>query len=343
MKHLTAPEAWSRVGDVLGVPGVHVGASPELIAAALRRAAALCGPCAPRALTDLVFGPMRDLADDSVRDDIAEMLDVLVGHGDLIEVTPGEGVGGAVIYAAPPAFVQKGVGDVALLGVAGEQGSGLPPELQSQIQYRGHIRWIATATIAEQLVTLGWTSLTMKTWCRQPGIETAKALLQRYKEMLAGRPAAGSVGSIEIIRSETSVKYYKGRWGPPEGTGLFVARRPQRFGAALWCFVELFDGRVERLLDLPTSRGLRGCDEAWRLQCALDAERGKPQLFASLGGGVVGFFSPVPGWMRRRWDLVGEVGKVPRTLFSYTFPEKLLEEQLLVAREALWMGETGLE
>ena len=63
-------------------------------------------------------------------------------------------------------------------------------------------------------------------------------------------------------------------------SGRFVARRDQAYGSNLWCYVELSNGEPQRLLDFPLAGSRwRGCDEAWRLQMAIDAQRGAPQRF----------------------------------------------------------------
>ena len=97
------------------------------------------------------------------------------------------------------------------------------------------------------------------------------------------------------------------------------------------------------MIDLPgaTSRW-RGCDEAWRLQMALDALRRGPQRYAIRRQGsssVVQFFSPVPMWARRRWDAIGEPVSSSGCLFAYRISEAELEEEVHFMRNVLWLDE----
>jgi len=121
-----------------------------------------------------------------------------------------------------------------------------------------------------------------------------------------------------------------------------VARRSQAYGAQLWCYVQLLNGNPERLIDFPIDGSRwRGCDEAWRLQMAIDAQRGEPQWFRVRPGPgdmrVVEFFSPVPMWARRRWDAVGEPVPSSGCLFAYRMTETELAEELRFVRDVLWL------
>jgi hypothetical protein len=139
-----------------------------------------------------------------------------------------------------------------------------------------------------------------------------------------------------------SVRYYRGRWAEEvPATGYFVARRPQRFGSAVWCFGRSSNGKPDRLLDLPFDMSTRPWDDAWRLQAALDALSGSPQLYEVSsepdGMATVAFFSPVPSWAQRRWEVTGKYSRPRGALFSYTFTAEQLAEELRVAVECLWM------
>ena len=123
---------------------------------------------------------------------------------------------------------------------------------------------------------------------------------------------------------ESPVRYYPGRWTSARlQTGLFVARRSQAYGSDLWCYVQMRDGIPERLVDLPLGDSRwDGWDEAWHLQMAIDARRGKAQQFRVVSGlegtSDMHFFSPVPIWAQRRWDAIGEQVSVPVVVFSHT-------------------------
>jgi hypothetical protein len=91
----------------------------------------------------------------------------------------------------------------------------------------------------------------------------------------------GTVTDLQILDPMRPVTYYLGRWNVPKNqSGTFVARRPQEFGAPIWCFVALKDGVPARLLDLPLEKmRWRGCDSAWHLQMAIDYCRRNPQRY----------------------------------------------------------------
>jgi hypothetical protein len=104
------------------------------------------------------------------------------------------------------------------------------------------------------------------------------------------------------------------------------------------------DGYPERLIDLPVAHSRwHGCDEAWHLQMAIDAQRGEHQRFRLRPGPgstrVMELFSPVPMWSRRRWDAVGDPLTASGCLFAYRLPEAEVAEEVRFAREALWLDE----
>jgi hypothetical protein len=98
------------------------------------------------------------------------------------------------------------------------------------------------------------------------------------------------------------------------------------------------------MIDLPRPGiSWRGCDEAWHLQMAIDAERGARQRFRVSSGAadsiVLEFFSPVPAWARRRWDAIGEPVPLNGCLFAYRIGRRELDEERRFARDALWLEE----
>ena len=136
---------------------------------------------------------------------------------------------------------------------------------------------------------------------------------------------------------------YIRRWAEPTiKTGIFVGRRTRKYGADLWCFVELELGQPKRLLDLPLKTDqFRGCDIAWRLQAALDAKNKKPQVYSIVNNQgkdqVLNVYSPLPSWIRRRWELIGT--RVPEfnSLLSYSFAENEISEEETFVKEFMWL------
>ena len=166
-----------------------------------------------------------------------------------------------------------------------------------------------------------------------------------YSDRLEATGFSGDIEGLQVIDPASRVTFYRGRWRvlKPRDNGRFVARRPQAFGADLWCFADVGDGRVTKLLDLPLQKPLApGADEAWRLQAALDSVAGHPQQLRIRGDGLISllsFFSPVPSWIRRRLDVIGE--SVPRgagALFSYAIPQEEVSEEINFLKRMMWLS-----
>ncbi len=328
--------------------------SIEAIAGALRRTASFLCPCTAPTLVRAVVRPLRGLVDDLevVKIVVEDTLDAMIAYGDILEEDELEEgpnqKNSAMLYAAPAAFVTRKSGTVFLLGIAPDQLSALPEELEARIEYVNHLRRL-NPTLGENfrddLVQLGLVELSYDDWLRMPPIETAEHCLSRLDRQLDAAQPSRDVPGLLLLDSERPVHYYRGRWVEPRSqSGRFVARRSQAYGAQLWCYVQLLNGNPERLIDFPIGRSRwRGCDEAWCVQLAIDAKRGEPQRFRVCPGpenmSVVEFFSPVPMWARRRWDAVGEPVPSSGCLFAYRLAKTELAEELQFARDALWLDE----
>jgi hypothetical protein len=151
------------------------------------------------------------------------------------------------------------------------------------------------------------------------------------------------VEGLRVIDPTRAVDFYRGRWSSAESkSGRYVGRRPQAYGADIWCYVEVENGQPARLVDLPVSGPLRGCDEAWLIQAAIDYVAGCPQRFTirMVDSGVVAvaFYSPLPSWAQRRWETVGGPFEMSGCLFSYRIDKEDLEEELDFLADRLWMA-----
>ena len=202
--------------------------------------------------------------------------------------------------------------------------------------------------LAETLLDDGLIDLPAERWLRSPRESSPSQLIAMYDSRLDAAHASGHVEGLEILDSQSSVMYYRGRWRAPRNTdqGRFVTRRPQAFGADLWCYVELNAGMPIRLLDLPLNPDLgRGCDEAWRLQAAIDAFSGQPQRMRLTESGapersVLQLFSPPPRWLQRRLDAIGQPVESRRALLSYEMSQMEASEEFKFAKRMLWLEET---
>lgn len=306
-------------------------------------------PASPRQLVDAVLEALTPLNPELERDDVADALDILIGVGDLLELR----VAGAqtrLLFLGPPSYVEKHPGHFLLLGIRPSAGLLVDEEsLCTTVAYEAHTRTIVLEpdTAAEALAAAGLHRLTREQWAKVPREASAAAVVEEAREGLRRADGAGEITGLTVIDSSASVRYYKGRWREPVPTdrGMFVGRRPQAYGAPIWCLVEFADGAPQAVLDLPVDASVvPGWDEARRLQAALDAHRGSPQVFRARPVGNFGedwifdFFGPLPSWADRYLDLAGlPIVKSPGALFSYRVPGGAESETRAFLSEGLWM------
>lgn len=353
MKRLTAGEVHARKVSELGLDPTALDlTSIEAIAGALRRMAGFLCPCTAQTLVRDVMRPLRGLVADfqSTKDLVGRTLDAMLAHGDILELVQeagdGDVRGNVLLYAAPPSFVPRDSGSAIVLGIAADHLSMLSEELQQRIEYVNHVRRIHPIPgedLHSELRQSGLIEIGPDDWLGGPATESAAEHIARLDAQLDAVDRSGEIPGLVVLDPERPVRYYPARWVTPRTqSGRFVARRSQAYGADLWCYVQLHEGRPEKLVDLPQVRSRwRGCDEAWRLQLAIDACRGAPQQFRlrSLPGNtvVMEFFSPLPMWAQRRWDSVGEPVPCSGCLLAYRLRSAEVDEEAQFARNALWL------
>jgi len=352
MRRVTVTELRAQKVVELGLDKALDLTSIEALAGALRRAAGLMCPCAEKTLVQAVIRPLEGLIADTkaTKDAIEETLESLIAHGDLLEhrdiAAEDDAQARTLLYTAPPSYVLRMSGAALILGIAPDRLSPLPDELERQIEYISHVRWLPSGTTSD-LSQFGLVELSEEAWLRAPTRETIASHIARLDGLLDSAPISREIPGLRLLDATRSVRYYKARWDQPGAhTGRFVGRRSQAYGADLWCYVEVVQGRPRRFLDLPLRESrFRGCDEAWHLQAAIDAARGEPQRFrirpgpAETNTKVIELFSPVPMWARRRWDAVGRLVVGSGCLFSYRIPEREFDEELSFVRDRLWLAE----
>lgn len=322
----------------------------QFIAASLRRAASLMCPTTP---TDLIRSVARVLKPISREDDdlearVSETLDALVGAGDLVEaVETTEGIRRRLIYLGHPRYVRRRTGDVVLLGVRPDARPIVGDELAPRVEQVGYLRRVPAAPDLYGLLSdYGIQEIKASRWIRAPEIGTTGEFLHVYEGELAVQPPSGEIPDLRVLDPDTPVTYYTGRWRAvnPKDSARFVARRSQGYGADLWCYVEVQNGEPIRMIDLPILGTDRGCDEAWRLQAAIDARRGHPQQISVSETGVgttrLGLQAPPPRWLQRRWDLLGRPVRTKGALFAYDLAAHDLPEELSFAVDHLWLERT---
>jgi hypothetical protein len=308
-----------------------------------------------------VISPLRGIIDDieQIAEQVEQVVESMISYGDLIECceifhdkTTKSRI---LVYAAAPAFVYISGGSVFLLGIMPDHALAVPKELESSIDYRDHTRRLQiggrTSTdidkqrdnILSHLRQFGMVELSARVWLKTPSDEMPNQYISKFDRMLDNAPLSGVISGLRIIDPAAPVKYYRSRWILPVNvTGRFVGRRPQAYGADLWCYVEVCKGQPKKFIDLPiTQEASRGCDDAFRLQAAIDAHRGVPQ-FCRIRDGIEGskildLFSPLPSWAERRWTYVGQRVQNIECLLSFQFESNEVEAELQFARNKLWL------
>ncbi len=349
--HLSADEAVAAVVESLGFDGTAADlTAPEVLASAVRRAASFRCPATPRQLVAAVRGSVAGLAkdpDDEASFPLRATVDSLAAYGDLIEapVSADGGPEQRVLFLAEPAFVMLGT-TVLLIGVRADGVPYLSGTLLELIEYDGHVRRLAARHVltVKDLEALGLREVSAAQWLAHPRLGDAGELVADYDRRLAAAGQAGTIDDCTILDGSTSPTYYRGRWRAlsSKDSGNYVARRPVAFGAPLWCYVQVAHGKVQRLVDLPAQARLnRACDEAWRLQAAMDELRGTPQAVRVERGNRAGvvvlhLLSPPPAWAQRRLDAIGRPLPRNRSLLSYALREIEIEAELDFLQTSLW-------
>ena len=323
-----------------------------LLASLLRRSAGIHCPCSRGTLLKAILDSLKHLTDEKqcLPEKVEAAIEGLIVGGDLLElndvVFEDPEATGSWVFAAPPSFIFRRNGSVFLIGIVPDQDTFLPNSLSELISYDSYTRTIETPSdrdICQELQEQGLQKLSERAWLKGPKQETAESVLDQYKGFLDDQPSSNRIHDLSILDFNSSTTYYRRRWkSHVDKCGIYVARRPQEFGAPIWCLTHLEGGHSIRFLDLPYGKTRwRGCDIAWYLQMAIDHVRGSPQLYRR---SVVedeirlDFFSPLPLWTRRRLMLFGRSVPKEHCLFSYMLPrsQAQIEEQNL--RETLWLS-----
>jgi hypothetical protein len=322
-----------------------------LIKAALRRAAFVLAPATRTVILRFATAPLAVLG---VTDEAVESaLEDLIVYGDILELhrlrSDPWGTPDLILRPAPPSFVKRANGDIVIVGIAGDSPSALTEDLQARLIDDGRLRRlppIAGYDVAAHLKLIGLGVLSEQAWLRTPVIETPQAHCQRWQAALAAAPRCSPrIDGLLLLDHQRPVRFYKGRWTEPKSDhdGVYVARRPQLYGAMLWCVVELQAGKVMRLLDLQEDGDRqRPCDLAWRLQMAMDALQGTPQILR-LGQhaekGWIEVFSPLPAFAERRLALMAVKTRGERALLRFDMPRAALASEAGALRELLWLNQ----
>lgn len=352
LTQLTADDAAVLAVETLGLDAEAIDlASVEGISASLRRAASFMCPSSPERLVDAVLEAIQPIRrSDLIRDDIVDVLDQLVASGDLLELRHGNGRSTRLLYLAPPSYIERVPGTYLLMGIRSFGAPLIGDELAEAIKYERHMRILTIdSTEADgELRSRGLHRVRKDRWVSSPRVERPAEFIERYRARLDVAAEAGQLAGLALLDPTSEVRYYRGRWRAPQenDTGDFIARRPQAYGADMWCLVRFQGGEPQRLLEFPVDNPVvPGRDEAWRYQAAVDALRGTAQQFrlrrgasSSAADTKIDFFSPLPGFAERYVQLVGlALGKVPGALFSFRLPMEAVCDVTAFLTDMLWM------
>jgi len=348
---ITRDEVLAGCRRMLGLSPQDAAIDRAFLAALLRHTAGIYCPCSAATLRAAALESLQYLSEDGeLALKIADAIEGLVVGGDLLELnqvtTDDLSARGTWLFAAPPSFIMRPSGSIFLTGIVADRDTYLPSELMSRIHHDGYTRAIMAAPdegLPEDLTALGLQKLVEENWLKLPKAQKAEELRDAIAGKLRTQQRSGDIPDLQIIDPSRPVTYYPGRWAKPRRqSGLFVARRPQEYGAPIWCAVELEDGQPRRLLDFPAPRSRwRGCDEAWRLQMAIDRTNGAPQVYrmrAASEYAFLDFFSPLPLWAERRLMLVGRHEEPEKCLLSYRVRSSELAGEEEFLQKHLWLA-----
>ncbi|MEZ5758280.1 MAG: hypothetical protein R3D86_08670 [Emcibacteraceae bacterium] len=350
---ITSKEIVKYCRSVLGINKSGTEIDEVFLASMIRRLAGYLCPCSPTFLSSTLGESLRYIVNDfeSLKGQIEDLINDLVVSGDLLDLndvtTKDTDSKRTCLFAAPPAFVERKSGNFFLTGIVPDQDEFLSKAIFERLEYYYTTRMIKPhfgEDLANKLLSEGLNRLTTSTWLKAPQKVSSSNLLSKSLLRISAEPKCGPVSGIEIIDPSTKVTYYRGRWKIPIiQSGIFVARRPQEFGSPLWCLVELEEGNVIRLLDLPNGAfRWRGCDAAWHLQMAIDKELNKPQIYkkTEIDNSIfrIEFFSPIPLWAERRLLVLGNKCKGENSLFAYQVPNDEINEEEEFLQENLWLS-----
>ena len=354
IERVTAGEVLAGCRRTLGLSDRGDGSIDDVLLAALvRRSAGMHCPCSRATLRASVLECTQALADDASRSQrIDDAIEALTVGGDLLElddvVTEDSDVRQTWVFAAPPSFVVRPNDTAFVFGVVPDQDTFLPSVLGNRVQHDGFTRTIEShpdENLADELREQGLQEFSESVWHKSPRRESPDDFLRRVDKCLERQAPTATIDDLKILDSTRPVTYYPGRWViPTNQTGTFVSRRPQEFGAPMWCLVRLEDGVPVRLLDLPFEKTRwRACDAAWHLQMAIDHCRHNPQQYRrrpETRGVRFDFFSPLPQWSQRRLMVFGNSMPPEKSLLSYLVPSAQAETEEKFLQDRLWLSQT---
>lgn len=332
----------------------------SVIAAALRRAVTINPSISRTTLISSVADPLISMIGEDYlsqkkpetefRSFILNVLLDLTAIGDVVEIQETDESlfvqQKTVYYPGYPSFVTRNNGDVLLLGSLNGYNSPIPWDIQDKVVHRGPLRIIPTFAVPDarqKLIRFGLNEIPGNAWISTPPEEEANKHLVRFDRDLDNRNLEGNLQPQRILAGE-DVTYYSGRWRAKTITdnGRFIGRITQAYGSPAWAYLDIAAGQVlkSRFFGSPGSR-YRACDEAWRLQSAIDSVKNNPQRMhikkVSATEKAVCVYSPLPSWLERRWVLLADKRKETGSFSTYRFHNDDIDEEIDFAHKMFWL------
>ena len=284
IERISATEVLADCRRKLGMRNAQAVALDDATLAGLgRRSAGIHCPCSQATLRASLLECTRGLPApyDSLPEAVDETIESLIVGGDLLELndvaTEDSDARQTWVFAAPPGFVVRPSGSVFLFGVVPDQDSFLPSTFSGRILHRGATRLLEPRpgeNLPDELSELGLQELSDGAWLRSPRPEDPASLITRHEQILARQTPVTDVPDLQILDSARPVTYYRGRWVKPTNQdGMFVARRPQEFGAPIWC-----PGRLAQRRSGPAPRLTTQADALARLRRRVAPSNGHRSL-----------------------------------------------------------------
>lgn len=344
-----------RIAASLHMPERERG-TVSLISQAFRRAVHILAPTSRSHLQASVHRSLVKMFGDgeALANELDDALELLLVYGEILEMRPPSDdpwqEAPLVLRPAPPSFIVRADSSIVVVGIAGDEITPLLGRLNQRITFNGILRTLTPEPgedLPSQLRELGLLELDQGQWLRLPPSEPAGGYVAKWQQDLDGKPTHGEIDGLTIIGPAGAGSFYASRRVSPDRnhTGMFVGRRPQKYGAPLWCLVRLEAGHPKHLMDL-FSKGdrVRPCDIGWRIQMAIDAAAGLPQAFRvrhDESKSYLDFFSPLPSWAERKLAVAGERCAGHKSLLTYSLPHGTIDEQIGFLRESLWLEPVG--
>jgi hypothetical protein len=323
----------------------------QMAAATARRLCGFMCPCAPRDVITAIERSLSRLADPQLdlRAIARDAIDDLLASGDLLELDQVKLVGADHepnwLFCAPPSFIPRGK-RIYITGIAPDDASFLTLSLRERVVCEGGTRFISLlgddGNLEPTLASHGLRRLDPQRWLAgRQQVKASVVVSDAQRRLLA----EGSVGHLEglsvLTHRHAQRKGYSARWRDlKDESGLHIARLPKTYGSALWVLIDAERGVVKRSLLLPL-RGSRSraCDDAWRLQLAIDAHEGHPAGYRIQkdgdGASMQGDF-PLPMEARRRLVLIGGRRQAVGQHYGYWIPQSQLEAEERYLQQHLW-------